>query len=1167
MSTEIQYDEAKSYSGYLDKKSKNLISTWQKRYFQILDGKVMVYSAKKNDNQIKGQFNLEQISMPESVDSKIFQFNLESREFVLRAKNEEEKNKWINCIQKCKQVLVETRALRDRDSFRRKFEDPEAKKKDSLYKKNKIENAGKVTTEIIKKHGFVTNKEEKLSNELLASKGITQMIDVNDAKISKRIYHGFVFKKHKNHDYYQKRWFFIFSARPLFDNGYLEDDTDLDPTYQKDWLKFDTLFYFKLEGEEKKGSLELVNSHKIELLDKDDKFYLFLDVQDRRFDLYCESKAERDIWFEVLKNSRRTAKEYNASITKSPRNVEYLNSIFQLGEKELIKKMDKEKNVIVGNYNEGDFDVFEIAINNLGKTIEATLDGCNSNTPPKTDLLKAYATHMTKEYLEIIKNFWDKNHNDINIYETLKISMILFNFGERLYFLNVDDQNFQKNAKELIKIYTKKTYNNVLAVIENILKDERELKSVVSEKGMYITNGPYDLYELLMSTYNLVKDKKNKYLYQSILNLFYSSINQYLLGVETVLDNNDIIIEKEFLLAMANNSEEMTTLLNKLLLDIKNMKVLTEKEVNEYIKYDKLIEVIERISLKSVTTFVFCFLNDVGKYFKNVTFMSLDASNIYKSTCQIFGEYEHFTTSPVLKKTWNEILKLILYHYINLLLTSKLNNATVEQIREKIKTDADALKQSFEGIVGEKSTVSTIKILNDINDFLEVSPYMISSSCLTLREYIGPFFNVSVAKALIKLRTDFQSEDTSDAIQQCTEVLEKYQDNNKEDSNTMNFFQIIEKEMKRQAEEEERLKKRKTLATDTELGKKGIARIEEDAYDPEEEEKQKKMAVYDINDFMAEDEDEKEEENENENENIVIQYEEEDKDVDQEEVSDITYEGFMQKKSHSKWQTRYFQVKNGYLYWFKDKNSSIVQNKISIKNTLRVDSHKNKKFMMVVAFNPNDSIREDDEDTKESKELGGKVYKFSCQDDEERNAWVNAITKEMIKLKQGEEKIKRYKLAIPLRKKIVTDYFNLPGFNDDINYMKRAVLEEMNREDFFKPSQRKISAIKRRKLREERRKEQEKLEKMKNEENRKIEEDIKSGKDVSITNRLKFWFRTNLEDTLKSNLTSAQNVFDSAQNAIKTNFNSAQNVIKTNFNNAQNAIRTNINEYLEKKNK
>ena len=60
--------------------------------------------------------------------------------------------------------------------------------------------------------------------------------------------------------------------------------------------------------------------------------------------------------------------------------------------------------------------------------------------------------------------------------------------------------------------------------------------------------------------------------------------------------------------------------------------------------------------------------------------------------------------------------------------------------------------------------------------------------------------------------------------------------------------------------------------------------------------------------------------------------EEEDKNVEQEEISDITYEGYMQKKTHSTWQKRYFQIKGGYLYWFKDKTSSVVQNKISIKN-------------------------------------------------------------------------------------------------------------------------------------------------------------------------------------------------------------------------------------------
>ena len=36
---------------------------------------------------------------------------------------------------------------------------------------------------------------------------------------------------------YQKRWLFIFSSRPLFDNNYLENDTDLEQKKQKDYLK------------------------------------------------------------------------------------------------------------------------------------------------------------------------------------------------------------------------------------------------------------------------------------------------------------------------------------------------------------------------------------------------------------------------------------------------------------------------------------------------------------------------------------------------------------------------------------------------------------------------------------------------------------------------------------------------------------------------------------------------------------------------------------------------------------------------------------------------------------------------------------------------------------------------------------------------------------------
>ena len=42
----------------------------------------------------------------------------------------------------------------------------------------------------------------------------------------------------------------------------------------------------------------------------------------------------------------------------------------------------------------------------------------------------------------------------------------------------------------------------------------------------------------------------------------------------------------------------------------------------------------------------------------------------------------------------------------------------------------------------------------------------------------------------------------NDAIQQCKEILDKFQDNSKEDSNVTNYFKIIEKEMKGKEDEQ-----------------------------------------------------------------------------------------------------------------------------------------------------------------------------------------------------------------------------------------------------------------------------------------------------------------------------------------------------------------------------
>ena len=91
-------------------------------------------------------------------------------------------------------------------------------------------------------------------------------------------------------------------------------------------------------------------------------------------------------------------------------------------------------------------------------------------------------------------------------------------------------------------------------------------------------------------------------------------------------------------------------------------------------------------------------------------------TKILVSTNQIFGPYKQYMNTLVLKKSWNEILKMTLYHYIYLLLTSSLTRVTVE-IKEKIKNGHSLISETYEGLVEKNLTESIIRILSDISDF------------------------------------------------------------------------------------------------------------------------------------------------------------------------------------------------------------------------------------------------------------------------------------------------------------------------------------------------------------------------------------------------------------------------------------------------------------------
>jgi hypothetical protein len=399
------------FEGYLEKKARNFLLGYQKRYFRCLEGKVLIYLEKKEDKQIKGQIEITSIQKLKSIDSKTFSFEYENVEYVLKAQNEQLKNKWIETLSFLQ--MENMKQIEKKESSISIGNNKPSSIDLGINKKTKIINTlsviNKDTANIIKKYGYIFSKEESLSNQLLEIKGISKLINVNDKKIKIRMHYGIMYMKENANDSYNKRWFFLFSPRPLYNELYNTYIIDLEQDKQKGWLKFDTLFYFKCDDNENSdylGTIELADLHNILNSDRNNKFYINLDINDKVYDFYSETKAERDEWFEVIKNSRKAAKEYKLSITKHPRNVELLYSLYNQDQKEFLKKIQEEKLQNIGNCNNIDeFNIFEFTINNLQFLIESTIDGFFCSYPNKLEVVKLYVDHMIIEYLEIVKMY------------------------------------------------------------------------------------------------------------------------------------------------------------------------------------------------------------------------------------------------------------------------------------------------------------------------------------------------------------------------------------------------------------------------------------------------------------------------------------------------------------------------------------------------------------------------------------------------------------------------------------------------------------------------------------------------------------------------------------------------------------------------------------------
>lgn len=232
-------------------------------------------------------------------------------------------------------------------------------------------------------------------------------------------------------------------------------------------------------------------------------------------------------------------------------------------------------------------------------------------------------------------------------------------------------------------------------------------------------------------------------------------------------------IEKEYLIAVANNSTNIINHLDVLIETILSYNILSEEEIRNFLCKKKIMSVIQMLTNYAI----FRYVNESSESIINCfddQFLNIDLTKVLQETNKLFEDHETKMFDQTKNKLWIEVLRTCCFYYIRRLIYLKKKPKTIDEITSKMKADIKFLNEVFLNKLGENTIKENTKTLEKFLEFLETPPDMISLACYSIREYNGPTFNFEMARALIELRVDFTSADKKASIVTCKEVLDNY---------------------------------------------------------------------------------------------------------------------------------------------------------------------------------------------------------------------------------------------------------------------------------------------------------------------------------------------------------------------------------------------------------
>ncbi|CAD8108104.1 unnamed protein product [Paramecium sonneborni] len=1035
--------EAHPLRGWMKKKSPALLKGWQKRYFMLIENpqdktwKLAYFDNDKTNTRPNGAIDLSTITSISQVSKKEFTINLPGKKLELKVKPQDVYQKWINTLNELRLTNNQERTKRQLSIEQNIKISNDSPSKISTNQKNfdtltvqqaqtqKEKQRNSILIEPTKDNKKKKNKENlnQLSNEkMIELVGLKEYIkNMNEQFIYQRMIYGYLGKRSKGKvKYFQKRWFILVSAKPLYQE--YNDEKILTEAQLPPWLELDTITYFKEKEEGKppkaKGDVRMIDCQEIIIKDmsksKESGFTFKLNMGDRLYHLMADSEQERKKWQLALSLSMKTTKEiHNALKIKIKKNIDPIIQIYD-EEHQLMIRREKIKQKLEQDIskiliqNDQDLTILVKQLSELRQDMLESMQACIVKDPQRKDIIKEYTDIYHEKICDRITLFWDEHYKQMQLPELLLLAQWLHDYLNQMKDFFNDDRIIY-GIRVLLNIYVNRSLENLEPVLNTIIEQEKTQEPTFNDQQLLITLTPVDLFKIINEGFDMAyKLCPCKEISQKLAGFGKTILQQYQYGIQEMIDEIQFSTSK--LIAICNNTlslHDNTKNYCKVLQQIGN---LNQEETDKLFDSQKITKNFVQIANICRDKIFYFYFNNVGMHFKKF-YLELQIIDILKiiiepATETLFQLHDSFS-----RKLWKQLLDSIVLYYFNQFIIScgKAKKENQKEFNIKLENDKVILIQELETFIFEKQLLASLKPFDDMINFINEDSLSILDPCKNLRMYFGRAFTEKTIKSIMCIRFDLDKEKKKDTIDFCKNLIDDI-NKNEPVENQNRIMDVLGQEEEQNLDEIQNQQQLQQL----------------------QQQENRRADIF--LDFR------------NDDQLQIPEQQEKRSSIEKKEFID---EGYLNKKKPKQkgWDYRYVRIRKGQMYWYINANSREAQNKINLQNIDEVIANSKKPANFKIQL----------EDSK--------IYKFKTQSKEECELWIKSILKEQNQLDSTVLTIEAIKIGNG-KKAIIQDYDEIARKERQLQKQEERKRKRIERENEMKRKQQEQKLLQQQQLKE-----------------------------------------------------------------------------------------------------